>query len=238
MVSFEPANETKFFFNLSFFFVSLYKEQTMSKILIKNIKGLYQAGEVFPAFVKGVQMSHVPVIENAFLAIENDTIVAYGSMDDMLGIDDWRNLEIIDASGKYVLPAFCDSHTHIVFAKSRESEFVDKINGLTYEQIAAKGGGILNSARALQQLSEEELYHKAYARLNEIMATGTGAVEIKSGYGLTPEAELKMLRVIKRLKETHPLTIKATFWGRMPIRWNFARIMKPTSRKSPTTCFR
>jgi imidazolonepropionase len=185
----------------------------MSKILIKNIKGLYQAGEAFPAFVKGAQMSHVPVIENAFLAIENDTIVAYGSMDDMLGIDDWRNLEIIDASGKYVLPAFCDSHTHIVFAKSRESEFVDKINGLTYEQIAAKGGGILNSARALQQLSEDELYTKAYARLNEIMATGTGAVEIKSGYGLTPEAELKMLRVIKRLKETHPLTIKATFLG-------------------------
>ena len=185
----------------------------MSKILIKNIKGLVQAGENFPPFVKGKAMSRVPIIENAFLAIEDDEIIAYGAMDDMMGIDDWRNLEIIDATGKYVFPAFCDSHTHIVFAKSREGEFVDKIRGLSYEEIAAKGGGILNSARALQQASEDELYKSAYARLDEIMQSGTGAVEIKSGYGLTVEAELKMLRVIKRLKETHPLTIKSTFLG-------------------------
>jgi len=185
----------------------------MSRILIKNIKGLLQSGEDFPEFVKGSEMKNVPVIENAFLAIEGDEIIAYGAMEDMLGIDDWRNLEVIDATGKYVLPTFCDSHTHIVFAKSREGEFVDKINGLSYEEIAAKGGGILNSARALQETSEEELYQSAYTRLNEIMQTGTGAVEIKSGYGLTVEAELKMLRVIKRLKETHPITIKATFLG-------------------------
>jgi imidazolonepropionase len=185
----------------------------MTKILIKNIKGLYQVGESFSAYLKGDDMKTVPVIENAFVAIENDTIVAYGAMDDMLGIDDWRNLEIIDATGKYVLPTFCDSHTHVVFAKSREGEFVDKINGLTYEEIAAKGGGILNSARALQQTPEDELYDSAYKRLDEIMQTGTGAVEIKSGYGLTVEAELKMLRVIKRLQENHPLTIKATFLG-------------------------
>jgi imidazolonepropionase len=172
-----------------------------------------QAGEEFPAYVKGSAMNHVPVIENAFLAIEDDRILAYGPMEDMLGIDDWRGLEIIDASGKYVLPAFCDSHTHIVFAKSREGEFVDKINGLSYEEIAAKGGGILNSAQALQLTSEEELYQSAYKRLDEVMSTGSGAVEIKSGYGLTVEAELKMLRVIKRLKETHPITIKATFLG-------------------------
>lgn len=185
----------------------------MAKILIKNIKGLVQAGEEFPAYVKGSAMNHVPVIENAFLAIEDDRILAYGGMEDMLGIDDWRGLEIIDASGKYVLPAFCDSHTHIVFAKSREGEFVDKINGLSYEEIAAKGGGILNSARALQVASEEELYQSAYKRLDEVMSTGSGAVEIKSGYGLTVEAELKMLRVIKRLKATHPITIKASFLG-------------------------
>ncbi len=185
----------------------------MSRLLIKNIKGLVQAGENLPRTVKGEEMKKLPVIENAFLAVENGKILSYGPMEDILGIDDWRNLEIIDASGKYILPAFCDSHTHIVFAKSREEEFVDKINGLSYEEIAAKGGGILNSARVLGETDEEELYRSAWNRLDQVMYSGTGAIEIKSGYGLTPEAELKMLRVIKRLRENHPLTIKSTFLG-------------------------
>lgn len=185
----------------------------MSKILIKNIKGLYLTGEQMPAMLRGQAMQDIHCIENAYLAIEGDCIVDYGSMDDLMGIVDWNGLEILDGSGRYVFPAFCDSHTHTVFAKSRESEFVDKINGLTYEQIAAKGGGILNSARVLQETDEDTLYDLAFQRLNDMILTGTGAVEIKSGYGLTPEAELKMLRVIKRLKENHPITIKATFLG-------------------------
>lgn len=166
-----------------------------------------------PAKLKGNELSEIPFLENAYLAIEGDKIADYGPMSDLIGVVDWNNLEIIDASERIVFPAFCDSHTHAVFAKSREMEFVDKIKGLTYEQIAAKGGGILNSARVLQETSEEELYQMAFERLNEMMATGTGAVEIKSGYGLTQEAELKMLRVIKRLKQNHPITIKATFLG-------------------------
>ena len=166
-----------------------------------------------PKWLKGKAMQEIPSLENAYLALENDRIVDYGSMDDLMGIIDWNGLEIIDASGRFVFPAFCDSHTHAVFAKSREAEFVDKINGLTYEQIAAKGGGILNSARVLQQTDEQELYDLAFERLNDMMRTGTGAVEIKSGYGLTKDAELKMLRVIKRLKDNHPIAIKATFLG-------------------------
>jgi imidazolonepropionase len=185
----------------------------MSKILIKNIKGLYLVGDELPNVLKGSELADIAKIENAYLAIENDIIVDYGSMDDLMGIADWNNLTIIDAQDRLVLPAFCDSHTHTVFAKSREEEFVDKIHGLSYEQIAAKGGGILNSARVLQNTDEDLLYRLAFERLNEMLATGTGAVEIKSGYGLTPDAELKMLRVIKRLKESHPIAIKATFLG-------------------------
>ncbi len=185
----------------------------MTKILIKNIKALYLASDVLPEKLKGKELAEIPFIENAYLAIEDDKIADYGPMSDLMGITDWNNLNIIDASDRIVFPAFCDSHTHTVFAKSREMEFVDKIKGLSYEQIAAKGGGILNSARVLQETSEEDLYQMAFARLNEMLATGTGAVEIKSGYGLTQEAELKMLRVIKRLKENHPITIKATFLG-------------------------
>jgi imidazolonepropionase len=185
----------------------------MSKILIKNIKGLYLVGEDLPEYLRGLEMKEIDFIENAYLAIENDRIVDYGTMDHLMGVNDWNNLKIIDAEGRYVFPAFCDSHTHAVFAKSRESEFVDRINGLTYEQIASKGGGILNSACVLQETDEETLYHSAFERLNDMMRTGTGAVEIKSGYGLSQEAELKMLRVIKRLKANHPITIKATFLG-------------------------
>lgn len=185
----------------------------MKNILIKNIKGLAGILEGNSKALRGEKLSDLEMIENAFLAIEGGKISYYGSMDDMQGITDWRNLEIIDAEGKFVLPAFCDSHTHLVFAKSREGEFVDRINGLTYEEIGQKGGGILNSARKLAEMSEDELFENALQRLDLIKEWGTGAVEIKSGYGLSIEAELKMLRVIKRLKNESDVTIKATFLG-------------------------
>ena len=185
----------------------------MGKILIKNIKGLVQAGENFPVIKQGKEMADLPIIENAFLALEDGIVVEYGSMEEWGGIADWRDLEIIDAEGKFVLPAFCDAHTHTVFAKSREEEFVDRIHGLSYEEIALRGGGILNSAARLQDMSEDELYEKALKRVELLKSYGTGALEIKSGYGLTVDAELKMLRVIKRLKESAGIAIKATFLG-------------------------
>ena len=185
----------------------------MGKILIKNIKGLVQAGENFPVMKQGKEMADLPIIENAFLALEDGIVVEYGSMEEWGGIADWRDLEIIDAEGKFVLPAFCDAHTHTVFAKSREEEFVDRIHGLSYEEIALRGGGILNSAARLQDMSEDELYEKALKRVELLKSYGTGALEIKSGYGLTVDAELKMLRVIKRLKESAGIAIKATFLG-------------------------
>ncbi len=185
----------------------------MGKILIKNIKGLVQYGEDLPILRKGKEMQELPILENAFLALEDGVIVAYGAMEDWGGITDWRDLEVIDAEGKFVLPAFCDSHTHTVFAKSREEEFVDRINGLSYEEIAIRGGGIVNSASRLQEMSEDDLFENAKIRVERLMSYGTGALEIKSGYGLTVEAELKMLRVIKRLKNEMPIAIKATFLG-------------------------
>ena len=156
-------------------------------------------------------MNVLPCIENAWLAVENGTIAAFGSMNEFDGIEDWRDLTIIDAAGKYVLPGWCDSHTHTVFAASRADEFEDRLNGLTYEEIAKRGGGILNSAKKLASMSEEELFTAAFDRLNVMMRAGTVAVEIKSGYGLDEENELKMLRVIKRLKLEHPIEIKSTF---------------------------
>ncbi len=185
----------------------------MSKILLKNIKGLVQAGEQIPSVRKGAEMKRLDIIENAFLALEDGEVVAYGSMLEWEGIIDWRDVEVVDADGCYVLPAFIDAHTHTVFAKSREEEFVDRINGLSYEDIAAKGGGILNSARKLSELSEDDLFEAAKKRIKCIIQSGTGALEIKSGYGLSVDGELKMLRVIKRLKECMPITIKATFLG-------------------------
>lgn len=185
----------------------------MGKILIKNIKGLVQYGENLPKVRKGAEMKELPILENAFLALEDGVILEYGSMSEWGGLADWRDLEIIDAEGKYVLPAFCDSHTHTVFAKSREEEFVDRINGLTYEEIALRGGGILNSARRLTEMSEDELFDHALIRINRLKSYGTGALEIKSGYGLSVDAELKMLRVIKRLKTECDIPIKATFLG-------------------------
>ncbi|MCB9335037.1 MAG: imidazolonepropionase [Flavobacteriales bacterium] len=185
----------------------------MGKIIIKNIKELVQVLDAEVRVLKGEQMSKLSTLKDAWLAIENDLILAYGKMEEFPEITDWNELEVIDATGKMVFPSWCDSHTHIVFAKSREEEFVDRINGLTYQEIAAKGGGILNSAKKLQFASEDELYEGALKRINEIKQTGTGAVEIKSGYGLTADAELKMLRVIKRLKENCDITIKANFLG-------------------------
>lgn len=185
----------------------------MGKTLIKNIKGLVQYGEDLPQLRKGKEMQQLPILENAFLALEDGVIVAYGAMEDWGGITDWRDLEVIDAEGKFVLPAFCDSHTHTVFAKSREEEFVDRINGLSYEEIALRGGGIVNSAGRLQEMSEDDLFENAKVRVERLMSYGTGALEIKSGYGLTVDAELKMLRVIKRLKKEMPIAIKATFLG-------------------------
>lgn len=182
-------------------------------MLIKNIKGLFQAGEDFDSFKKGEEMNNGNIIENAFLAIEDDKIIAFGSMEDWGGITDWRDLEVIDAEGKFVLPTFCDSHTHAVFAATREGEFEDRIKGLSYEEIALKGGGILNSARQLQKMDEDTLFEEALERIHNLAKYGTGAIEIKSGYGLSVEGELKMLRVIKRLKEASPMEIKATFLG-------------------------
>ncbi|CAN5432456.1 imidazolonepropionase [soil metagenome] len=183
------------------------------KILIKNIKQLVQVEDEPKLKISGAEMKKLTCIDNAWLAIEDDKIAGFGKMDDWEGISDWVNLTIIDASDKIVMPSYCDSHTHIVYAGSREGEFVDRINGLTYEQIFERGGGILNSAKKLANATEEELVESALIRLNEIMWQGTGAVEIKSGYGLSTESELKMLRVIKKLKTLSPLTIKATFLG-------------------------
>ncbi len=185
----------------------------MRKQFIKNIKGLVQAGEELPAVLRGQQMNQLALIENAYLALEDNEVIAYGPMKEWPGITDWRDVEVIDATNCYVLPAFIDSHTHTVFAASREEEFVDRIHGLTYEEIAAKGGGILNSAKKLNQMSEEALYVAALDRIDQIIAAGTGALEIKSGYGLSVEGELKMLRVIQKLKQNAPIQIKATFLG-------------------------
>ena len=179
-------------------------------ILIINIKELLQVRESNVLKVSGSEMKVLPTIKNAYLLIEDDTIVDYGSMTDNI---EFRADTIIDAKGKMVLPAWCDSHTHIVYAGHREQEFVDRINGLSYEEIANRGGGILNSAATLYDTSETELYNQSIKRVKEVMKLGTGALEIKSGYGLTMEAELKMLRVIKRIKQKFPIKIKATFLG-------------------------
>lgn len=179
-------------------------------LLIINIKSLLQVRENTPSFLSGDEMKTLPSIENAFLKIENDTITNYGKMEDL---SDTNADEIIDAKGKFVLPAWVDSHTHIVYAGNREQEFVDRINGLSYEEIFERGGGILNSAKKLQETPEEELYKQSKKRLDNVVRMGTGAIEIKSGYGLTTDAELKMLRVIKRLKADYPGMIKSTFLG-------------------------
>lgn len=181
----------------------------MKRTLITNIKSLVQVEDTAREAVCGKDMAEVKTIENAYLLIEDEKIADFGTMDTLSENADMT----IDAKQRFVLPSFCDSHTHLVYAGSREIEYIDKIRGLSYEEIAKRGGGILNSAKRLQEASEDELFEDAMQRLEEIISYGTGAVEIKSGYGLTTEAELKMLRVIRRLKEASPLTIKANFLG-------------------------
>ncbi|WP_318640536.1 imidazolonepropionase [Flavobacterium ardleyense] len=179
-------------------------------LLIKNIKELLQIRDKNVKILSGAEMKELPSISNAYLLIEDDLIKDFGPMDRIPTV---ANATIIDADGKTILPTWCDSHTHLVYAGNREQEFVDRINGLSYEEIANRGGGILNSAKKLNATSEDQLYNESKIRLEEVMRLGTGAIEIKSGYGLTVEGELKMLRVIKRLSENYPVAIRATFLG-------------------------
>ena len=178
--------------------------------LIINIKELLQVRDITITRVSGKDMKHLPTIKNAFIIIENGVIANFGEMKDLPNI---KAGNVIDAKGKMVLPSWCDSHTHIVYAGNREQEFVDRINGLSYEEIANRGGGILNSAKTLQAISIDDLYNQTVPRVKEVMKLGTGAIEIKSGYGLTTEAELKMLRVAKRIEKEFPLLVKTTFLG-------------------------
>lgn len=186
------------------------------KTLIRNIgqiAGIVEAGVMRK---EGVSMSETGTLENAWLLIEDDKIACFGSMSDCPDLSQESgqdSFDVIDADGGFLLPAFCDSHSHIVFAGTREQEFLDKIKGLSYAEIAAHGGGILNSADLLHNTSEDELYRQAMERVNEMMAKGTGAIEIKSGYGLTTQDELKILRVIKRIRENSPAIIRSTFLG-------------------------
>lgn len=183
----------------------------MAATLFTNIRQLVNIREE-DQLLRGKALAYLPVLKNAYLMVENGIIAAYGLMDELpesLTVVE----EIVDASGQMILPCWCDSHTHLVFAASREEEFVDKIKGLSYAEIAARGGGILNSAQKLNDTSESELIRLAWNRIQELIRLGTGAVEIKSGYGLSVEGELKMLRVIKKLKETSPIPVKATFLG-------------------------
>ncbi|SMO40403.1 imidazolonepropionase [Solitalea koreensis] len=179
-------------------------------INIKELCGILPAGK---SRLQGAEMTEMQTIKNAWLKVQDGKIIDFGSMNSSTDDFHLTTKDTIDASGKFMLPAWCDSHTHLVFAAPREEEFVMKIQGKTYEEIAAAGGGILNSARKLANTSEDALYESAAKRLEEVMSLGTGAIEIKSGYGLSYEAELKMLRVIRRLKENYPLPVKATFLG-------------------------
>lgn len=179
--------------------------------LITNIRVLAGTDETGRLCLRGHEMDTLGIVEDAWLLVEDGLIAGYGPMSACPQID--NETDVYDAQGGWIFPSFCDSHSHIVYAGSREQEFLDKINGLSYEEIARRGGGILNSADRLHETSEDVLYEQALARVNELIAKGTGCLEIKSGYGLTLEDELKMLRVIRRLSETTPMTIKATFLG-------------------------
>ena len=179
--------------------------------LITNIKQLVNVRER-PTLLRGKELAILPCIENAYIVVEDGVIAGYGEMTEIQN-STFKNQNEINASGQFILPCWCDSHTHLVFAASREEEFVDKINGKSYAEIAAKGGGILNSAAKLNGMSEDQLFNISWKRLEEVSKLGTGAIEIKSGYGLTVEGELKMLRVIKKLKERSSLSIRSTFLG-------------------------
>lgn len=181
----------------------------MSSLLVRNIRALVSAESTPPQMPGSQRMIDLPVINDAWILAENGRIAAFGTMAECPGRAD----TMLDATGRFVFPSWCDSHTHIVFAATREEEFVDRIRGLSYEEIARRGGGILNSARKMQAATEDDLLAGARMRLQEVISMGTGAIEIKSGYGLTPESELKMLRVIRRLREESPIPVKATFLG-------------------------
>ena len=179
--------------------------------LITNIKQLVNVREE-SKLLRGKELSELPSIENAYLVIENGLIAKYGNMNEIQN-SKFKIQNKIDVTGQFILPCWCDSHTHLVFAATREEEFIDKIKGMSYEEIAIKGGGILNSAKKLNEMKEGELFDLAWNRLNELIKLGTGAIEIKSGYGLSVDGELKMLKVIKRLKERSPIPIRSTFLG-------------------------
>lgn len=184
----------------------------LSSLFIKNIKYLVQVEDTPRIKVSGNSMQKLPAIENAFLLIKDGLIESFGRMDE-LNPELFEGIDVIDAAGRHVFPSFCDPHTHLVYAGSREKEFTDKIRGMSYAEIAQRGGGILNSARLLHETSEGDLFVQSMERVNEIISQGTGAVEIKSGYGLNVEDELKMLRVIKKIRESSPLDVRATFLG-------------------------
>jgi len=179
-------------------------------LLIKNIKKLIQCRTEETSFVSGKDMSFVPSIDNAYLFVKDGKIKDFGKMQDLKEIN---TDQVIDAKDRMVLPSWCDSHTHIVFAGNRSKEFIDRIKGLSYEEIASRGGGILNSAKLLQNTSKEDLYNQSNMRINSVIRQGTGAIEIKSGYGLSFESELKMLQVIKQIKDISKMQVKSTFLG-------------------------
>ena len=180
------------------------------KLLLKNIAVLLQIRPITTQKVSGPQMKELPKLQDAWLLLEDDVIHSYGQMSEM---PDFKDLKTLDCTGKIVLPSWCDSHTHLVYAGNREQEFVDRINGLSYQEIAASGGGIINSAIKLQATPQAELFAQSEKRLQEVIQQGTGAIEIKSGYGLTTDAEIKMLRVAKKLGEKYNITVKTTFLG-------------------------
>ena len=182
----------------------------MKRLLVKNIGRIVGIQPEGRLRICGAEMDRLETLDNAWLLAEGERIAAFGCMESLDGV---APDEVVDAEGGMLFPSFCDSHTHLVYAGSREQEFLDKIHGLSYEEIARRGGGILNSADRLHETSEEELYRQAMERVREIIAMGTGCVEIKSGYGLSTEDELKMLRVIRRIRETAPLEVRATFLG-------------------------
>ena len=184
------------------------------KKIIKNIKQIVGTSfEKENQIKKGKKLNEISIINNGWLVIENDKIIDFGEMNNWQGIEDWNNTEIIDANNGIIMPTWCDSHTHIVYSGDRVNEFIDRINGLSYEEIAKNGGGILNSAKLLSETDENSLFKQSAKRLEKLMQLGTGAIEIKSGYGLNTKDEIKMLRVIKMLKEKYPIEIKATFLG-------------------------
>ncbi|MBF25428.1 MAG: imidazolonepropionase [Flavobacteriales bacterium] len=184
------------------------------KTLIKNIKEIIGLSNNQKSYIKkGKKLKLIESIKDGWILIEDNIIVDYGSMDNWNGVEDWNNLEIIDAENGIVLPTWCDSHTHIVYAGSRENEFVDRINGLSYEEIAERGGGILNSAKLLSKTDEKTIYQQSANRVEKVIKYGTGALEIKSGYGLNIKDEIKMLQIIQELKNNFPIQIKSTFLG-------------------------